>query len=440
MAKAIKVIGCGTATVICMLLLLLVLCLENNKQEFTEPPTYLDPKSRANESMLSMRHQLLQLHRQKRYLLFPEGTSFQLVFDLIIGIVDYENYAILGVTCAVAWELPSKPPSELIENVLTRITDGTIGTVRRNGSVGQTEEQSVDEVEESINRMSANRQSLHAQPTSPPSPLTYTTNDHSSYYYTNVERNSASSPYANANANGQQQRQAAISANWHARQSMAKWRQAENPSSLPPTPSPLRSQWSKDNWWERNKVRVRQNWLENQRTWSTYEHPTWRYNYTPRLRPRPLLQKPPKHHIYPVFGRRRRRRRRSLTLTEGQNMDPAFERLHLHEHLKSRELLFGKIERLYKMRQLNGTACVLRALCESSQRHRQVRTKRMAKTPQGFIMELLSAIFQLPHIDDVNEVNGTLEHFISPHYLEAHQQQGSCRNAYGDCNNTFWLD
>ncbi|XP_011191291.3 uncharacterized protein LOC105217797 [Zeugodacus cucurbitae] len=100
----------------------------------------------------------LLLHRQKRYLVFPEGSSFQLVFDLIIGIVDYTSYAILGITCAVAWELPSKPPSELIENLHDKISEGiypTSGTkpsttatmtaaMRRNDSVGNANEYGLD--------------------------------------------------------------------------------------------------------------------------------------------------------------------------------------------------------------------------------------------------------------------------------------------------------
>jgi len=54
-------------------------------------------------------------------------------------------------------------------------------------------------------------------------------------------------------------------------------------------------------------------------------------------------------------------------------------------------------------------------------------------------MEILSAIFQLPSSDDVEELE-ELELMISPNYLEAHRQKGNCRQIYGDCNHTFWLD
>lgn len=60
-----------------------------------------------------------------------------IVFDLIIPIVDYTNFAIMGITCAVAWELPSKPPSEIIENFRTKLNDGTFGLIRRNDSTQQ---------------------------------------------------------------------------------------------------------------------------------------------------------------------------------------------------------------------------------------------------------------------------------------------------------------
>ena len=56
------------------------------------------------------------------------------VYDDIIGVVDYTNYLILGVTVALAWELPSKPPSEVIDNLKTKLNDGTFG-LSRNDSI-----------------------------------------------------------------------------------------------------------------------------------------------------------------------------------------------------------------------------------------------------------------------------------------------------------------
>lgn len=226
--------------------------------------------------LYSSRRQLLLLHRQKRYLLFPEGSSFQLVFDLIIPIVDYTNFAILGVTCAVAWELPSKPPSELLENLRTRLNDGTLGTVRRNDTI---QDQTAAAEQTSNIRTAINWQAMHAQPTSvsaasaaSAAASTYASNVHSYPYYTNVHSGAGTSAYANS-PNGQQN--AGRPTNWHARQSIPKWRQW----AAAPTPYTIRGnadRWS-DNWWQRNKERVQQNWRKKQQQWSSYERPTQRY-------------------------------------------------------------------------------------------------------------------------------------------------------------------
>ncbi|XP_055389283.1 homeobox protein 2-like [Condylostylus longicornis] len=70
------------------------------------------------------------LSRSRRYLTFPEGSSFQIVWDGIVPIVDYNNYLILGITVALAWALPSDPPSEIIENVVNKLNNGTLGLQR----------------------------------------------------------------------------------------------------------------------------------------------------------------------------------------------------------------------------------------------------------------------------------------------------------------------
>ncbi|BFF90380.1 uncharacterized protein DMAD_08916 [Drosophila madeirensis] len=452
MAKTIRVIGCAGVTA--MLILLLPLCLlrndrpantegHNSNRSHEVVVSSSTPLSPPSTSLLgapandSWRQQMLRLHRQKRYLLFPEGSSFQLVFDIIIPIVGYTNYAILGITCAVAWELPSKAPSELIENVLTRINDGTIGTVRRNGSAPDPDPVPYP------NRSPANWQPVHA-PTAvprPPDRPAYTANSHGSYY-TNILRSgstsaaaaaaAATSAYANANGNANANGQQATwpgPANWHARQSVQKWQQPRTgDGAADPTPP--------DNWWRRNKDRLQQNWREKQRMWT--DQPKWDIDYSQP--PRRLLKSPPQHHIYPVFGKRRRRRRRRGE-SESLELDPHFERLHLQQHLSSRQLLFGKIERIYRARQLNGTACVLRALCESAQRQQQSGggNGRKAAQPQSFIMELLSAIFQLPASDDGQEVDSLALEHISPHYLEAHRQHGNCLEHYSDCQHAFWM-
>lgn len=78
--------------------------------------------------------------------------------------------------------------------------------------------------------------------------------------------------------------------------------------------------------------------MPHMHTYKTYNN---RYSF--QQRPRQMLREPPKHQIYPVFGRRRRRRD-----VQPHAEDDVIERLHLDQHLSSRGLLFGKIERLYK--------------------------------------------------------------------------------------------
>ncbi|XP_026667712.1 uncharacterized protein LOC108623016 [Ceratina calcarata] len=55
------------------------------------------------------------LSRSKRYLVFPEGSNVQLVWCLTVGALGEEEAAVLGMTAALAWELPSKAEPKLSE-------------------------------------------------------------------------------------------------------------------------------------------------------------------------------------------------------------------------------------------------------------------------------------------------------------------------------------
>ncbi|XP_044018794.1 uncharacterized protein LOC122859356 isoform X2 [Aphidius gifuensis] len=48
------------------------------------------------------------LSRQKRYLTFPEGSNLQLVYCLTIGTFPRPADMVVGMTIALAWQLPSK--------------------------------------------------------------------------------------------------------------------------------------------------------------------------------------------------------------------------------------------------------------------------------------------------------------------------------------------
>ncbi|XP_015182675.1 PREDICTED: uncharacterized protein LOC107069685 [Polistes dominula] len=51
--------------------------------------------------------------RQKRYLIFPEGSNLQLVYCLTIGAYGRNDDLVMGLTAALAWELPSKVDSKI---------------------------------------------------------------------------------------------------------------------------------------------------------------------------------------------------------------------------------------------------------------------------------------------------------------------------------------
>ncbi|XP_067647216.1 serine/threonine-protein kinase pakD [Eurosta solidaginis] len=159
--------------------------------------------------------------------------------------------------------------------------------------------------------------------------------------------------------------------------------------------------------------------------------------------PRLLLKKPPKAKIYPIFGRRRRRSQRS-TDAKLDAFEFKLERIHLREQLRTRQKLYGKIEKLYETRGLNGTACVLRALCETGQQQQQ----RYKTEPQSFITELLRAIFTLPTIS-INSAGEYVKfeeaalqptdlHIIDRTYREAQAQHDSCAQLFNMCEHSFW--
>lgn len=88
------------------------------------------------------------LSRRRRYLIFPEGSSFQLgmkfamnfynlitffsfsVYDGVYTVPDYTIYIVTGVTCALAWGLPSKPTYPDFE-LMEKYENGTLPLLLR---------------------------------------------------------------------------------------------------------------------------------------------------------------------------------------------------------------------------------------------------------------------------------------------------------------------
>ncbi|XP_036333980.1 uncharacterized protein LOC118744771 [Rhagoletis pomonella] len=239
-----------------------------------------------------------------------------------------------------------------------------------------------------------------------------------------------------------------------------------------------------DNWWQRNKQHVTNSWSAKPANWRdenvripevpaqtrepivAYAPPSERLRRTDTTinskadavearsfdsAQRPILTTRPKAKIYPVFGRRRRRRRSSGSSSSNDAKLNAFElkleRIHLREQLRTRQKLFGKIEKLYETRGLNGSACVLRALCETGQQHIKQRQNDKAE-PQSFITELLRAMFVLP-TTDVSSSGGSVEfeepalhptdlHIVDRPYREAQAHRGNCAQLFAMCEHSIW--
>ncbi|KNC21723.1 hypothetical protein FF38_03979 [Lucilia cuprina] len=486
------------------------------------------------------------------------------VFDLIIPIVDYTNFAIMGITCAVAWELPSKPPSEIIENFRTKLNDGTFGLSRRNDSTQQqlkyinsqrTEQEVVEDnkkwkegtagiynqnypqyqqhqqLSATVATISGHEQFL-TNAAKPPFPLPQSPSSSSSnlhynnyrqrekfqqpptsttffysqhpqqqqqwhnYNFKTFDSNQRKTFYANDNrerpiyrndfasqANKNNYYQAHLPTNqWNAE----NWQATKQQTKFPYNDADAGDYWNKDNWWERNKNRIEKHWQENQQKWSQYQENPHSYQ-TPMFskrtgRNRKILNKPPKHRIYPIFGKRRRRRSTAdhRAHLHNDNLTKILQDIHTREHLQTRQKLYGKIEKLYKTcghgvidvntvvnnshmcnsyipqklthiydfyilfrlfffffanpvdrRGQNGTACVLRALCETEKMHAYGHYN---ERPQSFVMELLRSIFALPKDTLTNSKDSSL-HLHSRYtdaVLRAHDVTQSCSQQYYD--------
>ncbi|KAM7362307.1 uncharacterized protein ACRADG_013071 [Cochliomyia hominivorax] len=447
------------------------------------------------ESVAHTKSEKLLLHRKKRYLLFPEGSSFQLVFDLIIPIVDYTNFAIMGITCAVAWELPSKPPSEIIENLQTKLNDGTFGISRRNDSTQQHLEyvysQGAEKKTPGIGIINTYYQ--HYQPQISATAITTSGYENvlnnelnsppdtflrKSYYnkgYSHNQRNNFYQPTTKTffyNLHPQQQQQKfhkynfeTIASNqrnmyeqefnsqinknyypthhlvnkwnaenWQHKQKLQYLTQKQHQETNIPY-SDAEDYWNKNNWWQRNRNRIENHWQENQQKLSQYQEKER------TGRKRKILNKTPKHHIYPIFGKRRRRRSYANHSNKLHNeyLMKKLEDIHTREHLQTRQKIFGKIEKLYKTRGQNGTACVLRAICETEKMH---LNSHYNETPQSFVMELLRSIFALPKDTVINAKDSNLH--LETRYINAllfaHEINQSCGEQYHDCEYSITYD
>uniref|UniRef100_A0A182VYI4 Uncharacterized protein n=1 Tax=Anopheles minimus TaxID=112268 RepID=A0A182VYI4_9DIPT len=121
-----------------------------------------------------------------------------------------------------------------------------------------------------------------------------------------------------------------------------------------------------------------------------------------------------KKRFYPVFGKRSIR----------EDTDP-LDRHFLNHHRVTRHALYERIEQFLTAKGKHGHHCVLRALCESGQRNND-------SEPDTFLKEILRAIFSLP---STHESPAHHKHRI---YDEAHAHTGNCTETYSYCEDSFW--
>ncbi|XP_001359129.3 uncharacterized protein [Drosophila pseudoobscura] len=368
------------------------------------------------------------LSRKRRYLVFPEGSSFQMVYDEIVGVVDHTNYLILGITVALAWELPSKPPSEELDDLLTKLEDGTLD-ISRNDTVSNITY--VDDATEtttkatyykpnyiSISSGSVSGSGSGSNSYYSSSPVFHTPmhpshqyadsyysrpkggrrKDNHYYYYNNRPGASSSNPFS-------------------------KWSRPYSPAQNSRYPYWALSSRLKDRYY-------------GQQTQQTAPPQAQRRQDPPTTTTRPTRKPAPRHHhIYPVFGKRslpdaanpHQRQRRSGVASPHEDGISRLEQLQIKHHRRSRQSLYERIEKYLDKRGHPGYHCVLRTLCETGQKSKQ------DQEPGTFVGELMRAVFTIPEALDNEPVA-----YRDTHYDKAHASSGDCAALYPECKQSMW--
>ncbi|KAH8414058.1 hypothetical protein KR222_003772, partial [Zaprionus bogoriensis] len=373
------------------------------------------------------------LSRQRRYLVFPEGSSFQVVYDEYICVVDFTNYLVLGVTVALAWELPSKPPSEELDDLLNKLEDGTID-VSRNDTVSN-----ITYVDDATNTNNSSNSNNNGSPMLNYINLQNGASNYNSYYSNSPVFRTPMHP------------------SHHYADSFYRPRPWMRPSGSTPARR-------KDSYYYSNSMRNpfkqwTQSYSPAQNTrfpyWALSSHLRERNNFygqrKSNLRQQSRQQKAPsipanksragphkRQQIYPVFGKRslpdptiahhhqHHRQRRSGVAVEHDDKLTRLEGIQIKYHRNSRQNLYERIEKYLDKRGQKGHQCVLRTLCETGQ-------KSQEREPGSFVGELLRAVFTMPEALDQEAVA-----YRDTRYDKAHAAQGDCAALYPDCQRSIW--
>ncbi|XP_058446006.1 uncharacterized protein LOC131427100 [Malaya genurostris] len=326
------------------------------------------------------------LSRKRRFITFPEGSSFQVVYDQTIPIVGSTLLFTVGVTVAAAWQLPSITYFEILHLLQDKISDGSL--LRRtdentNGTTLVDTNSSSYGTNSSYYSSYRPNQSSYLNTSKKPNIL--------SYYYDSPSPASGVSNRINYYTSGEEN----IGTTKDKYQN--KWQPLGSSSSnsynnFPPNfVTPYNGT---GNNWSNLANRYLQEWVRR--------HPP---NF-------PMNRK----RFYPVFGKR--------SIDERTHPEDKF---FLDHHRSTRHKLYRKIETFLDAKGNHGHHCVLRALCESGQ-------KRDATEPESFLREILKAVFSLPttHEDPVDYTHRT--------YDEAHAHTGNCAERYPFCKDSIWSE
>ncbi|KAH8346123.1 hypothetical protein KR067_005904 [Drosophila pandora] len=362
------------------------------------------------------------LSRKRRYLVFPEGSSFQIVYDEIVGVVDHTNYLILGITVALAWELPSKPPSEELDDLLTKLEDGTLD-ISRNDTVSN-----ITYVDDAANDQTTTSSPLHYKPNYI-NLSSYKSGSNSYYSSSPVFRTPMhpSHQYADSYYSRPKGGRRKDHNYYYGRPGMssrnpfAKWTRPYTPAKNSRFPYWALSSRLKDRYYGNRQTLRRQDAQPRTTTTTTTRRPT-----------RPPA---PRHHrIYPVFGKRsipdaenpHKRQRRSGVASEHEEHLTRLEELQIKHHRRSRQSLYERIEKYLDKRGHHGYHCVLRTLCETGQKSKE-------QEPGTFVGELMRAVFTIPEALDNEPVA-----YRDTHYDKAHAAKQDCATLYPECKQSMW--
>ncbi|CAO1438957.1 unnamed protein product [Diamesa serratosioi] len=326
------------------------------------------------------------LSRKKRMLTFPEGSSLQLVYDQTVPIVAAQLLFTIGVTCALAFELPSKPIFRITQELREKLQADIKGE----------------------------EPTTPAPPPPPPPPPSAPDAEHS---YSDIIYNDHSRIDYNLNYPNNKQ-------NYYDSLNKHGYYYSNNNKQKPASiynDNYYRKPLSPNNYISDKSDNFNDNYNKNGYQLTNYQSsiaanriPTSLNQTTNDVWTNVVNRK--HDRVFPVFGKR--------SVDEHITHE---EKFYLNHHRSSRFAMYEKIEGFLKGKGKDGNACVRRALCETGQQNQNAE-----KGP--FLMEILRAVFSLP-----DQVEHNYEKDFHQEFDNAHQQlEHNCAELYSKCETSIW--